>query len=254
MMQIQLIRNATIRLTFAQRTILIDPDLAALGARPALAGQAANPMVELPLPLDAISAGVDALLVSHLHRDHFDAVDGLPRALLVLCQPGDEARIAERGFTQVQPVIDELLWQGIQINRTGGQHGVGTVGEQMGHVSGFVFRAPGEPTLYWAGDTIHCPVVSAAIAHFQPAVIVTHSSGARWPDEHGERQLIVMDAAQTIAVCTEAPASIVVATHMEALDHATITRAHLRAAADAAGISREQLRIPGDGEEMSFEL
>jgi hypothetical protein len=62
-----------------------------------------------------------------------------------------------------------------------------------------------------------------------------------------------MDADQTIAVAQAAPASIVIASHMEALDHATISRAELRAAAVAAGIPATRLLIPADGEELSFE-
>jgi len=48
-------------------------------------------------------------------------------------------------------------------------------------------------------------------------------------------------------------ASIVIATHMEALDHATISRAELRAAAVAAGIPATRLLIPADGEVLSFD-
>jgi L-ascorbate metabolism protein UlaG (beta-lactamase superfamily) len=252
-MQLQLLRNATLKLRYAGQTILIDPDLAAKHARPSFTGRSANPMVDLPLPPEAIATGLTLLIVSHLHRDHFDATESLPAALPVLCQPGDQARIAERGFAQVRPVERELEWGGLRISRTGGQHGLGTVGQLMGAVSGFVLAAPGEPTLYWAGDTVACPAVDEALARFRPEIIVTHSCGARWPDEAGARQLIVMDAAQTIAVCRAAPGSTVVATHMEALDHATVSRAELRDAASAAGIPAEQLRIPADGEQLTFE-
>jgi L-ascorbate metabolism protein UlaG (beta-lactamase superfamily) len=251
-MILQLIRNATLRLTYAGETILIDPDLAAPLTRPSFTGRSANPIVDLPLPLPAIAAGLSLILVSHLHRDHFDAVESLPAGVPLLCQPGDEGRIAERGFTQVLPVGEVLSWNRIRLTRVGGQHGTGKVGQLMGAVSGFVFEAAGEPTLYWAGDTINGPEVAEAIGRFAPAVIVTHSCGAMWPDDAGARQLIVMDAAQTIAVCRAAPASSVVATHMESLDHATVSRAELRAAAEAAGVSPEQLLIPPDGGELTF--
>ncbi len=153
-MQLQLIRNATLRLTYAGRTLLIDPDLAAKHSRPSFTGLSLNPIVDLPLPPAEIVAGIDLLIVSHLHRDHFDAVEPIPAQLPVLCQPGDEARIAERGFTQVTPLADTLDWNGIHLTRTVGQHGAGAVGHMMGAVAGFVFAAPGEPTIYWAGDTI----------------------------------------------------------------------------------------------------
>ena len=252
-MHLQLIRNATLRLSYAGRTILIDPDLAAKHSRPSFTGRSPNPMVDLPLAAAEVVAGIDLVIVSHLHRDHFDAVELIPVALPLLCQPGDEARIAERGFTQVTPLADILDWSGIHLTRTAGQHGTGAVGQLMGAVAGFVFGAPGEPTIYWAGDTILYDDVHDLIEHYQPDVIITHSCGARWPDDAGDRQLIVMDAEQTVALAQAAPNSTIIATHMEALDHATISRAELRAAAAAAGIPATRLLIPADGEELSFE-
>lgn len=252
-MQLQLIRNATLKLSYAGHMILIDPDLAAKHSRPSFTGRSLNPIVDLPLSLAEIVTGIELLIVSHLHRDHFDAVEPIPAALPVLCQPGDEARIAARGFSQVTPVANALEWSGIHVTRTAGQHGTGAVGRSMGAVVGFVFAAPGEPTIYWAGDTILYDELYAVIERYQPDVIITHSCGARWPDDAGDRQLIVMDAAQTVALAQAAPGSIVIATHMEALDHATISRADLRAAADAAGIPASRLLIPTDGEALRFE-
>jgi L-ascorbate metabolism protein UlaG (beta-lactamase superfamily) len=251
-MHLQLIRNATLRLGYAGHTILIDPDLADKHSRPSFTGRSPNPMVDLPLPLAEIVGGIDLLIVSHLHRDHFDAVESIPATLPVLCQPGDQARIAERGFTHVTPVADTLEWGGVRLTRTAGQHGTGEVGRTMGAVAGFVFAAAGAPTIYWAGDTVLYDEIYAVIERYQPNIIITHSCGARWPDAAGERQLIVMDAAQTIAVAQAAPNSTLIATHMEALDHATVSRAELRAAAGAAGIPATRLLIPADGAELRF--
>ena len=48
-----------------------------------------------------------------------------------------------------------IAWHGIAVTRTPGQHGTGPEElADMGQVSGFVLQAPGEPTLYWTGDTI----------------------------------------------------------------------------------------------------
>ena len=118
----------------------------------------------------------------------------------------------------------------------------------MGDASGFVFVAENEPTVYWAGDTIWCEAVAETIHRTQPDVIITHSCGAMW----GDHVLIVMDAAQTVAACRAAPNSTVIATHMEALDHATVTRADLRQCAETHGIGPEQLRIPLNGEKIAF--
>jgi hypothetical protein len=185
-----------------------------------------------------------------LHSDHFDpaAQELLPKDTPIFCQPGDEAWIAAKGFQRVTPITDQLAWQGMTITRTPGQHGSGSVLAEMGAVSGFIFQAEHEPTIYWAGDTIWYEGVADTIARTRPQFIVTHSCGAVW----GEQVLIVMDAAQTVAVCQAAPWSKVIATHLDSLDHATISRETLRQYASARGIQPEQLLIPADGEEMVF--
>lgn len=249
-MQLQLIRNATLRLTYHKQLILIDPYFALKLTLPAYADKSMNPLVDLPMPLNAILEGVQAVIVSHLHTDHFDnlAKRLLPKNLPLFCQPGDDAAIREVGFQDVRVIAERVDWNGVTITRAEGQHGDAETALLMGSVSGFVFEAQDEPTLYWAGDTIWYPPAEQVIAEKQPAVIVTHSCGARWKGS----EPIVMDAEQTIAVCAFAPDSRVVATHMEALDHATVSRADLRQYAEAHGISPQQLLIPADGETIEF--
>jgi len=249
-MQLQLIRNATMRLTYGGRLLLTDPFLAAKHSLPSFAGISPNPLVDLPGPLEEIVAGVELLLVSHLHSDHFDAVAQarLSKDIPVLCQPGDEASIAKKGFHIVTPVIEPIDWRGVVIRRTPGRHGRGEWVERMGPVSGFVLQADQEPTVYWAGDTIWYEETERLVAELQPEVIITHSSGARF----GEGEPIVMDGAQTIAVCQAAPWARVVAIHLESLDHGRVSRPELRRLAEAAGIGPEQLLIPADGETLTF--
>ena len=253
-MKLQLIRNATLRLNYAGEIVLIDPYFAPKHSLPTYTGKSPNPLVELPIPIEAILKDVDLVMVSHLHSDHFDTVahQYVPKTIPLFCQPGNEDKIREKSFQDVTPITDKVEWKGITITRTDGHHGVGYVETQMGKVSGFVLQAANEPTIYWAGDTLLCSEVEQAIKRFKPDVIVTHSCGAKWPDDHNKRQLIVMDAQQTIAVCQAAPDSTVIAAHMEALDHATVSREELRAKAAEAGISTTQLRIPADGESIEI--
>jgi L-ascorbate metabolism protein UlaG (beta-lactamase superfamily) len=252
-MHLQLIRNATLILDYAGTRILIDPDFGAKHSRRSFTGKSPNPMVDLPIPPERILDGVQLVIVSHLHSDHFDSVahELVPKTLPLLCQPENETFIREKDFQNVTPVVESLDWNGIHTTRTGGHHGMGEVETMMGTVSGFVLQSGGEPTLYWAGDTILCDEVRDAIAQFQPDIIITHSCGAMWPDSAGERHLIVMDAVQTIDVCRLAPNSVIIATHMEALDHATVSRVELRAEAERTGINGQYLRIPADGESIS---
>ena len=254
-MKIRLIRNATLLLDYAGHRILIDPYFAARHALPSFTGTSRNPMVDLPVPPDQILPGVELVVVSHLHSDHFDgaAQAVIPKDWPLLCQPANKRAIRRKGFQQVTSVAELFEWQNLRISRVGGHHGTGEVEALMGSVAGFVFEAPGDPVLYWAGDTILCEEVEAAIARYRPRVVVTHSCGATWPDAAGQRSIIVMDAAQTIATCHLAPGAKVIATHMEALDHATVTRAELRQQARQAGIDDEQLLIPADGETLNLD-
>ena len=249
-MKLRLIRNATLRLTYGGREVLIDPYLAPRHSRPSYTGASPNPLVELPMPPEAVLAGAEVVLVSHLHSDHFDpmAQELLPKTIPLFCQPGDEDAIRALGFTRVTPLTGEARWGSIDLVPVAGPHGEGAILTEMGPTMGVVLRAADEPTVYWAGDTVLASPVLDAISRFQPDVIVTHSCGAVWDGE----ALIVMDTAQTVAVCRAAPSATVVATHMEALDHATVTRAALRQAAREAGIADDRLRIPLDGETLGF--
>jgi len=245
-MKLQLLRNATLKIDYAGSTILIDPDLAPKHSRPSFTGRSPNPMTDLPVAASDIIADVDFVIVSHLHADHFDKVaqDMLPKHLPLVCQPGDEDKIRSFGFLDVTPLYDDLTIDGIYLKRCEGNHGSGPVLDKMGSVMGFTIEGEGEASIYWAGDTILYPPVRAAIEEIVPEIIITHSCGAKWDDV-----LIVMDAEQTVELCeSAAPSARVIAVHMEALDHATVSRSDLRAYANDRAIDKHRLIIPDDGE------
>ncbi|WNJ89028.1 MBL fold metallo-hydrolase [Bosea sp. 685] len=248
-MQLQLLRNAALKLSYAGRTILVDPDLGARHSRRSIAGRSNNPMVELPLPIEDILAGVDLVIVSHLHADHFDEVakERLPKDLPLICRAGDEEAIAKAGFRAITPLDCYLRLGPIILKSHPAQHGTGAVVETMGPVMGFGLEAPGEPAFYWCGDSVLYPPLLDAVKATDPDIIVTHSCGALW-----DGTLIVMDAGQTLDLCEAAPRATVIATHMEALDHATVSRAALRQAAEGRGIGSERLLIPRDGETIEL--
>jgi len=118
----------------------------------------------------------------------------------------------------------------------------------MGVVSGFFGEAPGEPRVYWAGNTGLADEIRELLRVRMPDVVLTHSCGAVW----GEGTLILMDDAQTAEVCRISPESTVVAIHMEAVNHATVTRKQLRETARKSGLSDERLLIPLDGETVQI--
>ena len=171
----------------------------------------------------------------------------VPKQLPLICQPGDEDKIRSYGFSDVTPLADVIDWHGIRLQRREGSHGLGPVVQKMGSVMGFSITARNEPSLYWAGDTVLYPPVETIVADTEPEIIIIHPCGARWDGD-----LITMDAAEAVATCRLAPASIVVATHMDLLDHATVSRDELRRYSIDQGVSPHQLLIPQDGETLQL--
>jgi len=238
-MRLTLVRNATLLLDLAGRRILVDPGLDDAGARPPVEStpnQLRNPLVPLPIPAEELVRGLDAVVVTHMHRDHFDATAErlLPRDVPVFCQPPDEERLRTLGL-DARPVADELDWDGVALARTDGRHGTGELAEALAPVSGFVLQADGEPTVYVAGDTIWCDEVAAAIDRYRPDVAVVNASGARFL----EGDPIVMTTDDVAEVAARVPT--VVAVHLEAINHCLETREQVRAAVPTA-------LVPEDGE------
>ena len=246
-MNLRLLRNATLKLEIQGRIVLIDPFFAPKGSRPSFTGRAPNPLVELPATPEEILDGVELVVVSHLHADHFDPVAQtlVPKYLPLICQPGDEDKIRSYGFTDVMPLAKVIDWNGIRLQRREGSHGLGPVVQKMGPVMGFSITARDEPTIYWAGDTVLYPAIETIIAETKPEIIIIHACGARWDGD-----LITMDAKEAVATSRLAPDAIVIATHMDSLDHATVSRDELRRYSTEQGVSPQRLLIPQDGETL----
>ena len=250
-MKIQLIRHATLIISIKGLTLLVDPMLGRQGEMAPIQNspnQLPNPLVPLPVSEDSLKA-VDAVLLTHTHRDHVDyaAARLLPKDVPVLCQPGDEKKLEGLGFSRFLAVRETLTWNGISITRTAGRHGTGEIGKMMAPVSGFVLQAPGEPSLYIAGDTIWCPEVEQSLEAHRPDIAVVNAGGARFLT--GDP--IIMTAEDVCRVCRQAPEARVVAVHMEAINHCLLTRRELLSFLEKEGLS-QQVRIPADGEFMEF--
>src|SRR5512146_1030155 len=108
-MQVQLIRHATLRISISGHTFLVDPMLSDKDAMDPIQN-ASNflriPMVPLPFSDDEILKDVDAVLVTHTHRDHWDdaATAAVPKSLPIFCQPEDASKFAEWGYPDVRPI------------------------------------------------------------------------------------------------------------------------------------------------------
>lgn len=242
---IQLIRNATLKLNYNGKTILVDPMFSPVNSFMSFVvpNKNLNPIVGLPMPIEDITNGVDLVMVSHLHPDHFDgaAIEALDKALPFLVQPTDVNPIKASGFSQVTALEESITKDGIEYIRTKGQHGPDALLEQLGFVSGFVLKAKNYPTVYIIGDCIWTKEIEQTIKQYNPDIIITNSGGAVFMGEHQ----ILMDAFETIEVAKAAPQAKLIATHMESLDHCKTTRPLMHAKAKEAGV---EVLVPKDGE------
>lgn len=246
-MNIRLIRHATLWLEYAGLTLLVDPMLGEAGAQPPIPNTPnprPNPLVPLRVPAEELGAP-DAVLVTHLHRDHWDpaAAAALGKRTPVYCQPGDAGAIEADGFESVTAVRNSCRIGGITVMRTCGRHGTGIIGRMMGKVSGFVLQAEGEPTVYIAGDTVWCRGVRKALDRCRPDVTVVNAGGARFL----QGKPITMDADDVVRLCRYAPYTQAVAVHMEAINHCLVTRQELRLRLEAEGLA-DRVVLPADGE------
>lgn len=249
-MKLQLIRNATVKMHYGGRVILVDPFFSPKHAIDSFVGVSRNPTVDLPFSPVDVMEGVDTVLITHLHPDHFDPVAQalVPKASELLCQGGDEVILGQIGFSNTVPVIQKIDIGGVSLTPTPGSHGTGQWAQQMGKVSGFIFEAPGEPKIYLAGDTIYYDEIQNIINQHNPEIVITNSGGAEFPGSGP----IIMNAEQTILLADEYPQATVVAIHLESLDHCTVSRSGLREHARLSNIPDERLLIPNDGEILEF--
>lgn len=254
-MNIRLLRHATLVIDWGDVSLLVDPMLGhaeAMDPIPNAGNDRRIPMVELPVgddELRAIIDGVDGVLVTHVHRDHWDAraIELIPKDKPILTQPASFDAITGVGFTHVTAIDDTHAWRGLALTRTGGHHGTGEIEKLMGNVSGFVMRRDGQPIVYLAGDTLWCEEVERALAAHQPDVTILNTGGAEF--NHGGR--ITMTIEDVTQVCGALPEMRVIAVHMDTINHCHETREKLSDALEREGIT-DRVVLPADGEVLTF--
>lgn len=252
-MKIRQIRNATLVIDYGGKRFLTDPWLAPKGAIPGFEGtlnsHIRNPTADLPVAVEELT-NVDAVILTHVHPDHWDevAAAALPKDIPFFVQHfGDRDTIAAAGFTDVRVLTGNPMFEGVKLIKTPGQHGsdecVQAAYDLLGEVSGVVLKHPSEKTLYLAGDTVYNDYVAGNLATFAPDVVVVNCCDAQVPGFGS----IIMNKEHVRAVYQAAPQATIVASHMEAVNHANLTRAELRNYL-AEQTMTDRVRVPEDGE------
>ena len=257
-MKLTQIRNATLKVEYAGKKFLIDPMLSKKGAFPGFPGtlnsHMANPTVDLPLPLSEI-LDVDAVIVTHTHQDHWDdaAKEAIPKDMPIFTQNArDQWDIQMSWFRNTWVLEERNDFGGITLNKTPGQHGRGEIleglmGDILGNVCGIVFTHPREKTLYIAGDTVWYQGVEQNLKQYKPDVMVLNSGDAKvLPNES-----IIMGKEDVYEAYKAAPLATIIASHMGAVNHASLSREDLRAFIVDHRMNSRVL-VPEDGESYSF--
>jgi L-ascorbate metabolism protein UlaG (beta-lactamase superfamily) len=239
------IRNATVRIDYGGVRFLVDPMLADRHSFPGFPGtvndEERNPMVHLPLPIPNI-IDVDAVIVTHLHEDHWDeaARDARDKELPIFAQNDADAEVIRgQGFTDVRVLSGNSEVDGVRLTKTAGRHGTEAHYEVMadilGEVCGVVFSHPDEKTIYVAGDTIWNGDVADVLSTHAPEVAILNAGYAMVQGIDGG---IIMGTEDVLRVHQAAPGTLLIASHMEAINHCILTRAELRSFAEAEGLQR----------------
>ncbi|WGL29759.1 MBL fold metallo-hydrolase [Pectobacterium brasiliense] len=260
-LQMQEIRNATVKFTYANITFLVDPMFAKKGTYPGFENtyrsHLRNPLVELPLPVQDVMKGVDAVIVTHTHLDHWDpaAQELLPKDIPLFVQnKADQETIRSQGFTDVRVLDGQAIFGDVKLSKTGGQHGTDKMfsspplAEFLGEAMGIVLESPGYKTVYLVGDTIWRPEVDNTIKEFSPDVIVLNAGYARVNDYDGA---IIMGKDDVLRAVNVAPKAKIVAVHMDAINHMGQNRKELREFIKEKGIE-SHVDVPEDGAVLAF--
>lgn len=127
-------------------------------------------------------------------------------------------------------------------------YAVPALAKPLGEAMGVVFQAPGYKSLYLAGDTIWRKEVDQTIDKYHPEVIVLNAGKAKMTGFEGA---IIMGEEDVLRAAQTAKGAKIVAVHMDAVNHMSLTREELRNYVKKQGIE-SRVDIPEDGASLKY--
>ena len=185
---LEFIGTATTLLRLGPHTLLTDPDFRPQGKRAYLGKGLFSKRRTRPALQPEDLPPLDAVVLSHLHADHFDPVarDRLGKHLPVLTTPAASRKLGSWGFREAQGLQTwetTTLGDGLTVTSVPGEHAPTFARPLMPPVMGSVIEAQhatGTFRVYVTGDTLYRPWLREVSDRLGPPdAMVIHLGGTR---------------------------------------------------------------------------
>jgi len=244
---VQFIGNATTLVRWGGFTLLTDPNFIRRGEKVALGyGLRSTRTLDPALRLDELPP-LDAVVLSHLHGDHFDqvALRELDRGLPIVTTPHGARGLSRRGFTATSPLQtwqSQTLRRGdafVRVTAVPGTHAPGPLALLLPSVMGSVWElGEGDDVrlrLYVTGDTLLHDDLAEIPRRFPGLdLALVHLGGTKVAGI-----LLTMDADQGIAALRMVRPRRAIPIHTDDYTVFTSSLADFRRAADFARLDTE---------------
>ena len=123
-----------------------------------------------------------------------------------------------------------------------------TIAENFGDSMGFVFKAPGQKTVYFAGDTIWHDYVEIALKKHKPDIIILNAAQAVYEGLDGGSMMGPEDVKKCYEFCKNAK---IIPTHMNSYPHLLCTIEKMKKFVEDNKL-QDRVIVPEDGEIIKF--
>ena len=205
-------------------------------------------MIPLPVDKNELMAGVDAVLLTHFHFDHFDkaAEELLPKNILIFCQPGDDQKLKDKGFLNVKPVDHLTEWESISFGRFHANHAQGfPLGMLLGKSSSWFIQS-GAKSVFITGDAIFDRFLAESLRTANPKVIIANTGAAKLTFGNP----LTLTATELKEMNALLPDARIIAVHMNSINHCTLSKEELKQFITREKLT-ENIQIPNEGDTLS---